>query len=86
MKVSELTDGQRVICRTGRAGRTCVEWDGDWHEETLYIRRRPNGELLTISLRSKVWAEGDMRDYSDEPEGGCFTVEDWYLLIQGLTI
>lgn len=89
MKTGELKDGQIVECRTGRAGRDKVEWDHDdlgneWHEEYLYIARNPDGRLQTITLRGRFWAEGGMGDFSPDPEGGTFVVEDWYLQIRGL--
>lgn len=83
MKISDLKDEMKVVCRTGRAGRERVEWDGDWHEETLYVARF-KGEIVTISLRSKNWAEGSMRDFCPNPDGGTFVVEDWYLQIKDL--
>lgn len=100
MKLSELQDGQVVICRTGIAGRNAVEWSR-WGEHPLYIRRREfdipksnrrgtkgnkKGDIIIITLSDDVWvAEASMDDFcSDSPEGGCFNVEEYYLQIQGL--
>lgn len=88
MKVSDLKDNMIVLARTGRAGRTCVEWEepmGQFVPHTLYVSRDKNNELSIITLRDKVWAECGMSDLNFiSPEGGEFVCEDWYLQIKGL--
>ena len=98
MKISELTNREIVIARTGRAGREAVEWK-PWTLTTLYVTRREcdlpqtmrkrtkwwhKGDLLTVTLHDRDCAEGSMADFCPDPEGGTFVVEDYYLQIRGL--
>ena len=94
MKISELTDNMEVTARLGRAGRTRVEWEppangqtpnqDGWQRVVLYVQKCPKGNLQVITTRSVDWAEASMRDFSPDPEGGIFQVEDYYLQIMDL--
>ena len=87
MRISELNDNDIVRARCGRAGRIAVKWD-DWGDETIYIQKH-NGEIIILTLRSRVWAEVGQDDLNsidfDDTLGGIIVVEDWYLQIEGLT-
>lgn len=84
MKIDDLQDGMTVTCRTGRAGRARVEWDGPWHQERLGVWRGKHTSVTVVTLKDRSWAEGSQDDLCDDPEGGIFVVEDWYLQIKDL--
>lgn len=87
MRLSDLTNGQVVRYRLGRAGQTCVQWGG-WQNGSIYVARRekafrnhPTGEIVTLTPNDQGWAEYSERDFFN----GCFTAEDYYMEIEGLT-
>jgi hypothetical protein len=93
MTLADLTHGQRVRYRVGRAGETAVTW-GPWTTGTLHVQRSlypergrrkpslpPPGRLAVLTIREDVVAEYVERDYCGQ---GVFNVEDWYLEIEGL--
>ena len=91
MKLNDLYNGIQVTCRTGRSGRTGVEWEKDqdgttWHPETLHIQKDPKGQITLITLKDRPWAEASLKDMRPGPEGAMFIVEDWYLQIMNLEI
>lgn len=88
MHINDLQNGQTVLARTGRAGRTAVEWDngGRFIEHTLYVQRTKQGKVCTVTTTSKDWAEGGPDDLcpDQDGQGATFVVEDYYLQITGL--
>ena len=88
MHINDLENGQKVLARTGRAGRTAVEWDhqGRFIEHTLYVARDKQCKVCTVTTTEKDWAEGGPNDLcpDQDGQGATFVVEDYYLQIQGL--
>jgi len=95
MDLKDLEDQIEVKYRTGRAGRTSVEWN-PWRVGKLYVQKRQEdvpklkrrgpmtwqaGSILTLTPTDEVTAEYGQGDYCGE---GIFCAEDYYLEIEGL--
>jgi len=88
MNINDLKNGQVVMARTGRAGKTAVKWDnnGQFVEHILYVQQTKQGQVCTVTTTNTDWAEGGPDDLcsTQDGQGATFVVEDYYLQIQGL--
>jgi hypothetical protein len=82
-ELKNLQDGDIVRARWGRSGREKVNW-GRWQPVTLYIEKY-KGEIVTLALKDKNWAEYDPRNSLDTYHIGSgvyqLVAEDYYLEI-----
>ncbi|HZK53480.1 MAG TPA: hypothetical protein VFC84_04740 [Desulfosporosinus sp.] len=70
-----LKNGQKIIARIGRAGRTCVNWKSP-EEYTLFVQRNKSGEIVILGIKEAVWAEYSPNDYEGD---NIFLTEDYYM-------
>lgn len=94
MDIGELGNKKLITLRTGRAGRTGVDWQ-PWRKGRLYVARRVHA-LKRKGKQAKSWKEGAILtlavvgsntvEYSeDDYQGnGVFNCEDYYLEIEDL--
>jgi len=76
--------GARALVRTGRHGRTCIEWSEPF-ETTLYLQKDRKGEVCVVALENPSdFAEFDPR-YNRETET-LLTIEDYALEILELPL
>jgi hypothetical protein len=96
MTFADLTNGQVVRYRTGRAGRHDVDWN-PWIEGPIYVMRRVTDLPKRLWNRSRAPRAGqiitltvpDSADFSESDYTSAFnvfTAEDYYLEIEGLTL
>jgi len=88
MRVDELQNGQAVSGRLGRYVETKdhPEW-GPWRLIPLYVHRDPSGQVVIITPSDrKDWCEYDPRRDGpyNEPDGGLFECEGYYMQIEEL--
>lgn len=80
MDYQKLNNGCVVVGRTGRAGRTGVEWDS-FREYTLYIQKNQKGQVCVLALQDCNFAEFDPRICA---EGDLLIVEDYYFEVKSV--
>lgn len=76
----ELTDGMKALVRTGRSGRTGIEWTAPFEVE-LKVDYDPKGKLCGLCLKGVEFAEFDPR-YHCEAEN-LYIAEDYALEVIG---
>ncbi len=77
-----LVNGRTYMVRTSRS-----DTKGPWTAEDLFVQTY-KGQVVTITLRNRDWAEYDPRDCDLVLDGDklCMAVEDYWMDIQIQTI
>jgi hypothetical protein len=73
--------GVRAVVRTGRAGRTAVEWSAP-RVAALYLQKDLQGRTCVVALQDEDFAEFDPRHCMEDD--GSLVAEDYYLEVQKL--
>jgi hypothetical protein len=74
----KLETGVRALVRTGRHGRTAIDWSAPFEVE-LHLQKDRAGRVCVLALKGHDFAEFDPRHDAE----GCdlFTTEDYALEI-----
>lgn len=78
ISLNNLEAGVRALVRTGRHGRTAIEWSEPFEVE-LHLQKDHAGRVCVLALKGHDFAEFDPRHDAE----GCdlFTTEDYALEI-----
>ena len=78
MNLDKFDTGVWALVRTGRHGRTAIEWTEPF-EVQLFLQKDRAGRVCVLAMQGQDFAEFDPRH--DTEEDGLFTTEDYALEI-----